>query len=213
MFAGTLSVDAQNALVILGKSGILANSYLAGGSALALQLGHRKSYDFDFFTREKIRAEDIPPQLSRLGDFTTTLLEPPHTILGVFQGVKFSLFRYDYPMLKPYLQFQQVSMASMEDIAAMKLSAITGRATKRDYIDLYFISRKYSVEQQLKWYEKKFGELGNNLYVIIKALGFFEDAENDDVPQMIKKVGWAEVKEFFAAESMRLAKKYIGIVR
>lgn len=209
MHAGTLSVDAQDALAILGKSGILDNSYLAGGSALALQLGHRKSYDFDFYTRKKIRAEDLPPQLSRIGDFTTTYLEPPHTIIGVFRGVKFSLFRYDYPMLKQYIQFQQISMASIEDIAAMKLSAITGRATKRDYIDLYFISQKYSVDRQLDWYGKKFGKLGNNLYFIIKALGFFEDAESDNLPRMIKKISWDEVKNFFAEESMRLAKKHL----
>lgn len=209
MHAGTLSVDAQNALAILGRSGILKNSYLAGGSALALQLGHRKSYDFDFYTREKIHAEDIPPQLSRLGNFTTTDLEPPHTILGIFQGVKFSLFRYDYPMLKPYFQFEKISLASIPDIAAMKLSAITGRATKRDYIDLYFLTKKYPVEKLLKLYEKKFGKLGNNLYFIIKALGFFEDAESDDMPKMIKKVSWQEVKDFFASESLRLGRKYL----
>lgn len=211
MHAGTLSDNAQNALAILGKSGFLKECHLAGGSALALHLGHRKSYDFDFYTRKKLLVEDIAFQLKKLGDFHTTLLEPPHTLLGEFQKVKFSLFRYDYPLIGPVSILKDISIASIQDIAAMKLSAITGRATKRDYIDLYFISKTYTIDQILDFYDKKFGNLGNNIYPIIKALGFFEDAEADQMPQMIKEVSWEKVKGFFLAETLHLTKKYLRI--
>jgi len=209
MHAGTLSKSAQAALAVLGTSGIFKSSYLAGGSALALHLGHRRSYDFDFYTQKNIRAEDIASQLGELGNFKTTLLEPPHTLLGEFQGVKLSIFRYNYPLIEKVSTFQNIALASLADISAMKLSAITGRATKRDYVDLYLLAIRFSLEQIFQWFDKKFGVLGNNMYVIIKALGFFVDAESDDMPQMLIKVSWRQVKDFFTSESLRLAKKYL----
>ena len=75
MHAGTLAVSAQNALAELGKSGLFSLAYLAGGSSLALQLGHRRSYDLDFYSREKLFAEDLASQLSKFGTFKTTLLK------------------------------------------------------------------------------------------------------------------------------------------
>ena len=209
MHAGTLSDAAQRALGRLGTSGILTTAYLAGGSALALHLGHRKSYDFDFYTREHLRAEDIAVQLQKVGSFATTLLEPPHTILGIFDGVKFSLFRYDYPLIGPTVQFSDVTIASVDDIAAMKLSAICGRATKRDYVDLYMLAHRFSWEELLGFYEKKFANLSNNLYFILKAISYQEDAESDIMPQMIAPLSWEECKTFFATESIRLGRKYL----
>ncbi len=209
MHAGTLSESAQTALAVLGKSRILSKCYLAGGSALALRLGHRKSFDFDFYTRSNFSAENIAVELSKIGKFETSLLEPPHTLLGIFNGVKFSLFLYDYPLIGETTNYQTVTVAGLEDIAAMKLSAISGRATKRDYVDIFVVSKSASLEQQLEWYHKKFGDLGNNPYVTIKALGYFEDAEDDDMPLMIAKISWEEVKKFLSLESQRLARKFI----
>ncbi len=207
MVPGTLSESAQAALAVLGTSEIIRKCYLAGGSALALQLGHRMSYDFDFFTREKLQAQAIATHLADLGAFTTTLLEPPHTVMGEFDGVKFSLFRYDYPLIGKTVVFGGVTLASIEDIAAMKLSAIGGRATKRDYIDIYVISRQIPLDSQFELFEKKFGVLGNNRYITIKALGYFDDAEGDDIPRILDtSVTWEKVKDFLAHESMRLAK-------
>ena len=209
MHAGTLSESAQTALAVLGKSKILSKCYLAGGSALALCLGHRKSFDFDFYTRSNFSAENIAVALSKIGKFETTLLEPPHTLLGIFNGVRFSLFLYDYPLIGITTNYQTVTVAGLQDIAAMKLSAIAGRATKRDYVDIYVISQSISLEQQLEWYHKKFYKLGNNPYVIIKALGYFEDAEDDNMPIMITKISWEEIKKFLSSESQRLARKFI----
>ena len=209
MHAGTLPVHAQDALAKLGKSKIFSSCYLAGGSALALYLGHRISVDLDFYTRDKILAGDIPPYLAKLGTFTISMLEPPHTIIGEFNRTKLSLFRYDYPMIGDFSLFNNIKIASTSDIAAMKLSAISGRATKRDYVDLYFLAMIYKTDEMIDFYIKKFGKLSNNIYVIVKALGFFQDAEDDVMPKMIEKVSWQEVKDFFAKETIRLARKWI----
>lgn len=209
MHAGTLAIAAQNALAVLGKSGVFSQAYLAGGSSLALQLGHRRSYDLDFYTREKLLAENLASQLAKIGTFKTTLLKPPHTLMGEFNHVKVSIFRYDYPLLQPLFNFKGINLAPISDIAAMKLTAIGGRATKRDYVDVYTITQKRSLEKQFEWYEKKFGKLGNNLYVIIKALGYFEDAEDDKMPKMFVDLTWEQVKNFLVGESLRLGRKYL----
>lgn len=211
MHATTLSQHALDTLVLLGSSGVLGDAYLAGGSALALQLGHRKSYDFDFFTPEQLLAKDFAAELARVGTFTVTLLEPPHTVLGVFNDIKLSMFRYGYPLIDKTVPFQHVQLASIADIAAMKLTAISGRATKRDYVDLYTIATKYPIDQMFVWYEQKFGNLGNNLYVLIKALGYFDDAESDEMPLLTAPLSWEDVKQFFLSESLRLGKKYLEI--
>lgn len=206
MYAGTISQHAQDALGVLGASGLLTKSYLAGGTALAFHLGHRMSQDFDFYISGVYNIEAIAADLAKLGEFTSTDILPPHTLLGTFRDIKFSLFRYDYPIIDQMEQIQQISVAGIKDIAAMKLTAICGRATKRDYIDLFVLQKQFSFETMLSWYEQKFGPLGNNLYVIIKAIGFFDDAEEDSMPQMLIPLSWEEVKHFFSKESMRLGK-------
>lgn len=209
MHAGALSLHAQKSLARLGNSGAVSQMYLVGGTALALQLGHRVSQDFDFCVKGNVLAENIARDLGSVGKFTVDVLEPPHTILGKFEGIKLSVFRYDYKMLVPFVYYQNVALASVKDIAAMKLSAISGRATKRDYVDVYVIAQQYSFEEQFSWYDKKFGVLGNNTYTLIKALGFFDDAEIDEMPEMLTPVSWEQVKSFLLAQSQRLGKKLL----
>ncbi len=181
MHAGTLSLHAQKVLAQLGNSGVITKMYLAGGTALALQLGHRVSHDFDFYVKGNVLAENIARDLGRAGAFTEELLEP-------------------------CAYYKRVALASVKDIAAMKLTAICGRATKRDYADVYVLAKRYGLDDMLVWYDRKYGVLGNNVYTIIKALGYFDDAESDDMPKMLTPVTWEHVKAFLLSESMRLAK-------
>jgi len=209
MFAKTLSPTAQTALAILGKSGLLKDAYLAGGSALALYLGHRYSLDFDFFTRKHFKTQSIVKKLIGLGQFEKSTLHSD-TILGTFNSVKFSLFYLEYPLIQKTKSFLNIFLASPADIAAMKVAALVDRGTKRDFIDLYFlIKEKYKLEDILNFYNKKYQKLSENIYSIFKALRYFEDAEESEMPKMIKKVSWGQVKRFFEEEIMRLGKKYL----
>lgn len=209
MHAGTLAESAKAALAVLGKTDVLRAAYLVGGSSLALHLGHRKSLDLDFCTAENLQAEYVAMQLAKAGNFHTTLVQPPHTLLGEFNSVKFSLFRYNYPMLFPLKKYLNVSIASVADIAAMKLTAICSRATRRDYVDLCVIAQTHSFGTMLGWYEKKFGPLGNNRFVIVRALKYFADAEESTMPEMLIALTWEEVKAFLSKESDRLAKELL----
>ncbi|MDD5147516.1 MAG: nucleotidyl transferase AbiEii/AbiGii toxin family protein [Candidatus Daviesbacteria bacterium] len=211
MFTKTLSQNAAAALALLGKSGVLKDAYLAGGTACALQLGHRISLDLDFFIEKEFPAEIVLKQLEQLSGFKLDETAK-WTILGSFPKVKFSYFYYPYPLIKKTSFFSQVNIASLEDIAAMKIAAICDRGTKRDFIDLYFlIKMRFPLEKILKFYDQKYNKLSNNIYHITKSLSYFTDADFQDSPEMLIPVSWEEIKKFFQDQTMSLARKKLKL--
>lgn len=212
MFEEVISKNAKQSLAILSESGILKSSYLAGGTALALQLGHRYSYDFDFFTQQKFDEEILVQRIAKgLPNFS---LERKSwgTILGYLGETRFSLFFYNYPLLFKTHQFSGIDIANIKDIASMKIAAIADHGTKRDFIDLYFIFAKAKIltlKEALALYDKKFKTLRQNKIHILKSLVYFEDAEKDKLPQMIKPVKWFSVKKFFISEQHKIAKEIL----
>lgn len=197
MFENALVKGAKDTLAILGNSGILKNAYLAGGTAVALQLGHRVSVDFDFFTTREFVPKLFSSTLSELGSFDEEKADKG-TVTGVFEGIKFSLFVYKYPVKYPALKYLRVDIADIREIAAMKIDAIATRGAKRDFVDLYFICKEgYGLSGLLDIYDEKYGKLASNLMHIRKSLVFFNDAEPEEMPRMLKKTSWNEIKRFF----------------
>lgn len=211
MLTTALSHDAQNALAILGKAKILPpDTYLAGGSALALHLGHRISIDFDFFTPSHFVGKDIIQKLEKIGTFKLQQTTERDTFLGLFNNVKFSLFLYEYPTIVQPTLFSNILISSLEDIAAMKLAAVMDRGTKKDFIDLYFLSKNnISIDHAFGYYEQKYKTLANNAYSLVKAISYFDDAEETEMPDMLIKISWEEIKDFFRKEAINLAEKYL----
>ncbi len=209
MFEKVLSKDAKEALEILGNSRILTSAYLAEGTALALQIGHRYSYDFDFFVPEEFNEEHLLKKITKaLNNFRLERKEW-RRILGYIGDVRFSLFFYDYPLLFKTHTFSRISIADIKDITAMKIAAIADRGTKRDFIDLYFIlavEKLLTLSDALKLYDRKFKTLKQNKVHILKSLVYFEDAEKDEMPRMIRPVNWERVKEFFVEENKKVLK-------
>ncbi len=212
MFEEVLSKNAKRSLELLAKSGILKNAYLAGGTALALQFGHRYSCDFDFFTFQKFNEEIMVQRIAKALPSFKLEKKSWGTILGYIKDTRFSLFFYGYPLLFKTYQFKGVAISDSRDIAAMKISAIACRGTKRDFIDLYFVLEKAKVltlEKALKLYDKKFKALRQNKMHILKSLVYFEDAEKDELPRMIKSVSWQSVKDFFICEQKKIVQKIL----
>lgn len=204
MFEEALVRGAKDSLALLGKSGLLNDAYLAGGTAAALQIGHRISVDFDFFTQKTFDPKKIAAALSQLGPFTVDQSDKG-TVLGEFKGVKFSLFIYEYPLIEKTHPYLSLSLASLQDIAAMKIDAVSGRGARRDFVDLYFLCHHgFSLEDSLKFYQKKYQKLASNLIHIQKSLVYFADAETDEMPNMLKPVRWDQIKRFFEQEVKRL---------
>ena len=207
MFTKTLLPDTLRAIKLVSGFSEIKKAYLAGGTALALQLGHRISVDLDFFMQEEFDEAQISSSLSSLPGFTHE-----GTIKGTVWGrigqTKFSLFHYSYPLLDQTIAFRGVSLAGLADIAAMKIHALEDGGTKRDFIDVYFLAQKYTLEEMLDFYQRKYSVLENHLYSILRALDYFEDAELEtQMPRMIVDVNWDDVKGYFRKETLRLIEK------
>ena len=160
------------------------NFYLAGGTALALQIGHRKSIDFDFFSNDKFNTEELRIKIEEIFKGYRLVFSQisPSTINMVVDGVKMSFFYYPYKPLYKLVETNRVNIADLMDIACMKCSAITARSVKKDYIDLFFLLKKFSLEEILSNCERKFPSLDRN--VILKSLVYFGEIEEENVVYM-----------------------------
>ncbi len=165
---------------------------LVGGTALALQFGHRLSIDLDFFTDQPFDKELAKAELHAIGDWHTNS-ENKIGLRGQLNGIKFDLVTYPYPLLEQPLIIDNVRMLSQADISAMKLSAITNRGAKKDFYDLFFLLQRYSFAQLCDWYREKYKT--NNLFMMLKSLTYFDDAERTETPVLLaESVSWPDVK-------------------
>lgn len=208
MFEQTISGNTKQLLAILGRNNFIQTAYLAGGTALALQFGHRLSVDLDFFTKEKFDEQKSLQILKNIHDFQfhEEQLEN-QTIIGNFEGIRFSIFYYEYKIIKPFILYQGVNMVSPEDVAAMKIAAVSGRGVMRDFVDLFFLAKHgFSLQQMLEFYDMKYGNMKELYLHIMKSLLYFEDAENDEraMPKMLIPCEWKEVKDLFIREVPKL---------
>lgn len=210
MFTTGLSKNTQGNLALLGRKRWTSSFYLAGGTACSLYFGHRFSFDLDFFTQNPFNPKIITGRLKSLGKLTVDQ-DSEGTFLGSLNDIKISFFIYPYPPLfKPEI-FQNVAVADLRDIACMKIDAISTRGTKRDFIDLFFICKKYKLLTLFGFFEKKYRGVDYNLFHLVKSLSYFTNAQEQEVPQMIEKISWEEVKKFFIEETRSLTKKLLEI--
>ncbi len=193
---------SQQTLSELSESGILNGFYLAGGTGLALYLGHRLSQDLDFF-KESFDEEYLLQRLTEQVELSV-VFKGQETLHLQIRGTKVSFLGYTYPLLFPLSPFFKVSVAHPQDIACMKISAIASRGTRRDFIDLYAISQQYGLAHLLELFQTKFARANYNILHILKSLAYFEDAEREPMPDLLVPISWKEVKRFFTKESPRL---------
>lgn len=159
--------------------------YLAGGTALALHIGHRKSVDFDFFCESDIDTVKLFEEIYDLFDRkdVVKVQEEKNTLgLVLHEDIKVSFMAYKYPMIKDFSNEEYLKVASVEDIAVMKLSAITGRATQKDYVDIYEILKQYSLSDLLEFKNAKLPSLDSEL--VLKSLVYFEDIDMTPIDWM-----------------------------
>ena len=196
-----LSEDRQE--IFLELSFLKGRFYLAGGTGLALQIGHRDSIDFDFFS-EKIFDEDklLAELLEKLPEHKIISTQKDKGTLSVIidGSIRASFFYYKYRLIAPLVkEYGFADIASVEDIGVMKCSAITGRASNKDYVDLYFILRKITLKKLLSFTKAKLISLDENL--ILKSMVYFEDVNEDKLLFMPGfEISFSEVKKFLEKE-------------
>ncbi len=194
MRSESISQETKCVLGKIAKSDIAKNFYLAGGTALAIQLGHRQSIDLDWFSKSPFSNSDLKKELASLGNFRLDN-EAVGTINGLLDGVRVSFFYYDYGLLFPFILFEGVNLADERDIAAMKIDAISSRGSKKDFVDVYFLLEKYQLPELVSFFEKKYSGIKYNKLHILKSLIYFNDAEDEPMPRMFKRIEWRKIKE------------------
>lgn len=174
---------------------------LAGGTGLALKLGHRVSVDFDFFRIEGMNKSALHNVFGSIDSYET-LQDSEKTLTVILQGVKLSFFQVKDPFIFDTEPFMFFSIADTREIALMKLMAITNRGSRKDFVDLYTILRDGPVLQDyFDMLPDKYGQEKINTYHILKSLTYFDDAEEEPMPEMLDPFSWEECKAFFVREA------------
>jgi len=180
---------------VLEKLGTLPlkGYYLAGGTALALQMGHRLSLDFDLFTSHMGDPEQLLSVLNSSGMEYRVLSTGRETLHINAQGIPVSFFGYDYPLLAELISTGSIACASPDDIACMKLSAIASRGSRKDFVDLYCILTHYrGLGDYLRLYTEKYRS--RDIGHLLRSLVYFEDAESEPELRMLRPVQWETLK-------------------
>jgi hypothetical protein len=182
---------ALDVLIGIQRNDFFADARLVGGTALALQIGHRVSIDLDLFGQRPIAALDARQELAALGPvFVRT---QGKRVQGyTVRGVQVDLVEYPYPWLDDPVVVDGLRLASLRDIAGMKLAAIANRGTKKDFIDVAFLLERFAPRDLLSFYLRKFPD--GAAFPVLKSLAFFDDAEEDPMPNMLLPCDWDATK-------------------
>lgn len=170
---------------------MFASLRLVGGTALALQYGHRNSIDLDFFGQLEDDAEEVKAILRKHGKLSV-IKESRNIKIYLLNNIKVDFVNYNYSWIDAPVVEEQIKLASPKDIAAMKINAIEGRGTKKDFIDIYFLLQHYTLHEILTFYQQKYPE--NSIFRALMSLSYFEDAETQIMPVMYVPISWDEIK-------------------
>ncbi len=166
---------------------------LVGGTALSLQIGHRKSVDLDLFSQKEFSSNSLLEKLESDFEFEMDSLET-NTLVGSIRGIKVDLITHKYPIISNVIKEDGIIMASLNDIAAMKINAISNNGTRvKDFIDLYQLLNIFQFSDMIRFYEAKYSH--RNSFHAIKSINYFDDVSLNDWPDMQnKKIGWDTIK-------------------
>lgn len=191
------SVAPHTLGLLKGLSGLPAlNGFcLVGGTALALQIGHRMSVDLDFFTFAGYDTEIVIDEINKLGYTVNILVKKENNLNLVINEVKVDLLKYSYPLIDKIVEEEGITMLGKKDIALMKLSAIANRSDRKDFVDLYFLLKELDFQELIVLFKKKYQM--EELFHIYKSLTYYNDADEQAELSMLVPVSWTEIKKYF----------------
>jgi hypothetical protein len=185
--------------------------YLAGGTGAALQLGHRLSADLDLFTERPWSWDRVAPTLSACGPVVVDRQEEG-TFVGSVGGVRVSLFRYPYALLEEPISTRfGIPLARLLDVGCMKLVAVSQRGSRKDFVDLYELSRAgISVREILAALPVKMPAVALNPVHVLRSLAYFDDAEAEPDPIMLVPYDWSVVRGYCLRQADALLDEIVG---
>ncbi len=206
-----LTVETQNAFHLVSRLPFVQRYYLAGGTGLALHLGHRFSIDLEFFSpfpnsmgpEERAILREVMDEPSLEITYDTDM-----TFVANWRGVGISFFRLAiYPLVEPILLLDNLPVASLVEIGAMKLAAIIDRGTRKDMVDLYFILQHASLDDLFQVAAVKYAKVRTFSISATRALAYFEDAEALPMPQMLDRTPWSRMRSFLERQAVDAGRK------
>ena len=207
----TVTPLMREVLRTVGKSDLCPRFYLAGGTALALQLGHRRSIDLDFFSAtDEVRPEMHRQALRVLESFGPTIVEQAWgNLLLLVQNLHVGFFGYGCALLATPSLAEGVPMASVTDIGLMKLDALATRASRKDFYDLYAIAQRVPLQDLLDLAPTKYPLVRDFEALVVRYMAYFDLAEQEQPPLLLEAVDWRSVKEFFREQAVELGRRWL----
>lgn len=201
----TVQPDTLELLKRLMQCPALSKMRLVGGTALALQYGHRRSVDLNFFGTTTNNVEELTKALKEaVGNIALLSASKTKRVYNI-RNVKVVIVNYPYPWIDDAIIEDTLCLASPKDIAAMKVNAIIGRGTKKDFIDIYYLLQHFTFEELMKLYLEKYTD--GSEYRALLSMTYFEDADTQPIPYMFTDVSWNTMKEYIAREVERFNKQ------
>jgi predicted nucleotidyltransferase component of viral defense system len=209
----SLTEETRNAFYRLSELPFIRRFYLAGGTGLALHLGHRFSVDLDLFSPDSDAVGSAERAVLRdsLEESSLTITyDQDMTFVANWRGVGISFFRLSlYPLVQPPLLLEGVPVASLAEIGAMKLAAIIDRGTRKDLVDLYFILQHVSLDDLFQVASVKYARVRTFAISATRALAYFDDAEALPMPQMLDRTSWKKMKRFLEKQAFEAGNKHL----
>jgi len=206
-----LTQETRQAFYQVERLQFIDRFYLAGGSGLALHLGHRFSVDLDFFSPDNTAVgPDQRASLRELLDDPSLAItyDKDSTFGAIWRGVGISFFRlWLYPLVQEPLGLEGVPVATISEIGAMKLAAIIDRGTRKDLVDLFFLLQVVSLDEVFQVAAVKYARVHSFPVSAIRALAYFADAEALPMPRMLNRTPWSKMKKFLEQQSMEAGRK------
>lgn len=190
--------DAQREALVALAPALDEATYLAGGVAIAIELRHRTSLDLDLFVSHDFDPERLAERLLPEIPSLRVVGRAPGTLHGEVFDVPVSILSYRYPLLAPMRAAEgiPVALASLEDLACMKVSAIAGRGAAKDFWDLHALLERGiaggALSELLRLYQRKFPveDIGH----AIRSLAYFGDADAAPLPRGLDADRWNAIK-------------------
>ena len=205
LYKETVESTTLELLNSLQSQPYLKGFYLVGGTALALRIGHRRSVDLDLFSNFSFDVVQLLENLT--ADYNFNLFfSANNTIKGSIDNVKVDFISHRYPFISEPVVEEEIEMLSFQDIIAMKLNAISANGQRvKDFIDIFYLIRSFSIEQMIGFYKKKYTNY--NEVSVLKSLVYFDDIDFNDWPEITAEpnLKWHVVKN----ELEKSVKKYL----
>ena len=203
LYTATITPYTLGLLKDLMQKPYLKGFNLVGGTSLSLQLGHRISNDLDLFCADPFDTLELKSQLAEEFPIFQVEMERPNSLITTINHVKVDFIRFRYNLAYPLVIESKIRLVNIKDIASMKIDAISGRGMKKDFFDLYFLLKLFSLQELLTLYQEKYKH--TTIFHVIKSINYFDDAEIENDPIVIdKKVTWAKVKQTIIKEIQKL---------